>query len=66
MTKCAEAADLLHDELKVVNVGLDVFYRSLIAQGVCVMHVNWRPPAGGDPTLAGLLDKLSGRGPISQ
>lgn len=52
---------LLQGELKVVNVGLEVFYRSLLAQKTAAVHVDWRPPAGGDDKLASLLDKLSGR-----
>ena len=44
--------------LKVVNVGLESFARDLIRQGVEVIDVDWRPPAGGDPELADLLSKL--------
>lgn len=53
--------DLLRSPVRAVNVGLEVFYQSLQAQGVEVAHVDWRPPAGGDERLAGILDKLSGR-----
>ncbi len=56
-----KAPDLLHNEVKVVNVGLETFYRSLLAQNVAVVHVDWRPPAGGDEGLISLLDRLSGR-----
>ena len=44
--------------LKVVNVGLETFARELERQGVAVVRVDWRPPAGGDPKLAELLSKL--------
>ena len=44
-----------------MNVGLEWFYRSLLSQGAKAVHVAWRPPAGGDPKLANLLDRLSGR-----
>ncbi len=44
--------------LKVVNVGLESFARDLAQQGVQVIDVDWRPPAGGDPKLADLLSKL--------
>ena len=44
--------------LKVVNVGLESFARDLTRQGVEVIDVDWRPPAGGDPELADLLSKL--------
>ena len=49
---------LLEEPLMVVNVGLEGFARELEAQGVEVVHVDWAPPAGGDPRLAALLSKL--------
>ncbi len=49
---------LLGKPLKVVNVGLEEFARDLERQGVAVVRVDWRPPAGGDPKLADLLSKL--------
>ncbi len=51
--------DLLAGELKVINVGLEGFAESLEALGVPVVQVDWRPPAGGDARLAGLLAKLA-------
>jgi FdrA protein len=44
--------------LKVINVGLELFFESLQAQGVDAVQVDWKPPAGGDERLAGLLDRL--------
>jgi FdrA protein len=44
--------------LNVINVGLEAFARDLERQGVAVVHVDWRPPAGGDPKLADLLSTL--------
>lgn len=54
---------LLTSTPRVINVGLELFHRSLQAQGATVTHVDWRPPAGGDARLATLLDRLSGRRP---
>ncbi len=51
--------DLLAGELKVINVGLEGFAETLEGLGVPVVQVDWRPPAGGDPRLAGLLAKLA-------
>ena len=34
------------------------FTASLAAHGVPVVHVDWRPPAGGDTRLASLLERL--------
>ncbi len=55
------APALLEGPPRPVNVGLEWFYRSLQSQGAKAVHVAWRPPAGGDPKIAGLLDRLSGR-----
>lgn len=47
----------LDPPLRVVNVGLEVFARALEAQGVAVVQVEWRPPAG-PPNIAALLAAL--------
>lgn len=49
---------LLEQPLKVINIGLEGFARDLDRRGVEVVHVDWTPPAGGDPELAELLSKL--------
>ncbi len=41
-----------------INVGLETFYESLAAQGAPAVHVEWRPPAGGDERLMGILAKM--------
>jgi FdrA protein len=51
--------DLLTGEVRVINVGLEWFAEMLEGLGVPVLQVDWRPPAGGDPRLAGLLAKLA-------
>jgi len=54
----SEINKLLEEPLKVVNIGLEGFAQELDQQGVEVVHVDWAPPAGGDPKLADLLSKL--------
>lgn len=54
-------SDLLGRPPRVVNVGLELFAHELTRLGVPVVHVDWRPPAGGDPRLAGLLERLEAR-----
>jgi hypothetical protein len=51
-------ADPLATPIVAINVGLGMFAESLRAQGVQVVQVDWVPPAGGDPQLIDLLDKL--------
>lgn len=48
----------LTQPLAAVNVGLESFYESLIAQGAQAVHVDWRPPAGGNERLSSLLAKM--------
>ena len=50
--------DQLNQPLAAINVGLESFYDSLISQGAQAVHVEWRPPAGGNEKLAALLAKM--------
>lgn len=52
-------AELLQSRPRVINLGLAVFATDLDAQDVDVVHVDWRPPAGGDEDLARLLSMLA-------
>ncbi len=49
---------LLRDGPVVVNIGVLQFADSVRDQDAEVVHVEWTPPAGGDPELAQLLDDL--------
>jgi len=51
-------AKLLAVPVVAVNVGLESFAASLKDQGAEAVHVEWRPPAGGDDRLLAILDKL--------
>lgn len=46
------------EPLRVINIGIEVFAEDLKAEGVEVVHLDWRPPTGGDPHLAALLARL--------
>jgi len=48
----------LKQPLAAINVGLESFYDSLISQGAQAVHVEWRPPAGGNEKMAALLAKM--------
>jgi FdrA protein len=41
-----------------INVGLEGFYRSLVAQGAEVAAVEWRPPARGNRELQSILKRM--------
>jgi FdrA protein len=62
MRKESKAAPVNLDQLKqslaAINVGLESFYESLTSQGAQAIHVDWRPPAGGNERLASLLAKM--------
>lgn len=48
----------LTQPLAAINVGLESFYESLTSQGAQAVHVDWRPPAGGNERLASLLARM--------
>ncbi len=48
--------------LEVINLGLDMVAADLRDSGVPVVHVDWKPPAGGNARLAGILSRLEGLG----
>jgi hypothetical protein len=51
---------VLAQPLRIVNLGLEAFASELEAAGATVIHVDWRPPAGG-PAMAALLARLDDR-----
>ncbi len=52
------ALESLSTPLAIINVGLESFYESLTGQGAQAVHVEWRPPAGGDERLMDVLRKM--------
>ncbi|HSB90835.1 MAG TPA: acyl-CoA synthetase FdrA [Anaerolineales bacterium] len=54
---------LLGDQPAAINVGLEAFHDSLLAQGSRSVHVDWRPPAGGDDRLMEILAKMKAQPP---
>lgn len=52
---------LLQDPLAAINVGLETFTESLMAQGTEVLQVRWRPPAGGNERLMSILARMKKR-----
>lgn len=54
----AVALDLFRQPLAAVNVGVESFHASLLAQGARAVQVDWKPPAAGNERLAGILAKM--------
>ena len=54
----ADGSDLLSQELKVINVGLDIFRDALTDQSVKVVQVDWEVPAKGDEKIVSILKKM--------
>ena len=52
---------VLKDPLSAINVGLESFAESLSAQDASVIHVDWRPPAGGNQELMSILERMKGK-----
>lgn len=51
----------LRGPVAAINVGLEHFHDSLVAQGAQAVQVDWKPPAGGNEKLAGILDRMKKR-----
>ncbi len=51
----------LNQPLAAINVGLETFTESLIAQGARVIQVDWRPPASGDEKLMAILERMKSK-----
>lgn len=58
----AKAVDLraIQAPLAAINLGLESFTESLVAQGAQVIQVDWRPPASGDERLMAILQRMKG------
>jgi len=54
----ASLNNLFQQKINVVNVGLELFYDSLVDQNINTVHLQWKPPAGGNPMLATILSEL--------
>jgi FdrA protein len=48
----------LGEGMAAINLGLESFFESLKAQGAQAVHVDWRPPAGGNEKLMDILAKM--------
>jgi hypothetical protein len=51
--------ELFNRPVAVVNIGLKIFADALKDQAVPCVHVDWRPPAGGNQDLIAILSKLN-------
>ena len=52
------SSEIIGQELKVVNIGLDIFKDALEAQDVKVVQVDWEVPAKGDEKVINILKKM--------
>jgi len=48
----------LQKPLAGINVGLESFASNLSAQGAPAIHVEWKPPAGGNEKLMAILERM--------
>lgn len=49
---------LFESSISALNIGLELFKNTLEDQHVDTIHLQWRPPAGGNPMLAAMLSEL--------
>ncbi|HZJ68603.1 MAG TPA: fdrA domain protein [Candidatus Eisenbacteria bacterium] len=50
---------LFDSDVAVINVGIRSFHEDLRKQKIASIHVDFKPPAGGNKKLASLLSQLS-------
>jgi len=53
-----EIVKLFVSELKVLNIGLEIFNDALKAQGVNVVQVSWQPPPKLEKEYEDILSKV--------
>ena len=53
-----KASKLFGSPLKVINIGLDVFYQALKDQGVEAVQVSWKPPIKLEKEYEDILSKI--------
>jgi hypothetical protein len=49
---------LLDSDLKVINIGMTIFYDALKAQNIKVIQVDWKPGPVLDKLSEGILSKI--------
>ena len=49
---------LFSSELRVINIGLEIFNDALKAQGVNVVQVSWQPPPKLEKEYEDILSKM--------
>ena len=52
------ALDVLQQPLVAINAGVTSFAESLKSQDARVVHVDWKPPAGGNERLMAILERM--------
>ncbi|MBE7536742.1 MAG: acyl-CoA synthetase FdrA [Anaerolineales bacterium] len=55
------ALEALNQPLAAINVGLESFFEALTAQGAEVVHVDWKPAAGGNEKMMDILARMKNR-----
>ena len=49
---------MIPNNLRVINIGLRVFYQSLTEQKIEAVHVNWEPKPKLEEDVEDILDKI--------
>ncbi|WP_143701253.1 fdrA domain protein [Vulcanisaeta thermophila] len=45
-------------KIKVLNIGIELFYSELKKQGIDVIHVEWKPPIKLEKEIEDILSKV--------
>jgi hypothetical protein len=55
----SKLSSFFNKNVQVINIGIPSFAEDLTRQGVANIHVDWRPPAGGNRKIQALLEKIN-------
>ncbi len=50
--------ELFKSELKVINIGIEIFYNALLDQGIKAVHITWQPPPKLEKEYRDILSKI--------
>lgn len=53
--------NMLNGNLQIASFGLQSFTEALTTQNVKAIHIDWKPPAGGDMKMLSMLSLLKGK-----
>ncbi|MGI6084033.1 MAG: hypothetical protein ACOYIF_01150 [Acetivibrionales bacterium] len=58
MNNCERESNDSNKKIRVINIGIQVFYEALKYQNVKAVQIDWRPPVKQSEEITSILDML--------